>query len=46
MWYEYIAVTLAAALAGIGTGLVGLSAATAMVPLEKNRYRVCQDRKG
>ena len=33
MWYEYIVVTLAAALAGIGTGLVGLSAATAMVPL-------------
>lgn len=30
---EYIIVTLAAALAGIGTGLVGLSAATAMVPL-------------
>ena len=33
MVYEYIVVTLAAALAGIGTGLVGLSAATAMVPL-------------
>lgn len=33
MWYEYIVVTFAAALAGIGTGLVGLSAATAMVPL-------------
>ena len=33
MGYEYIVVTLAAALAGIGTGLVGLSAATAMVPL-------------
>lgn len=33
MWYEYIVVILAAALAGIGTGLVGLSAATAMVPL-------------
>ena len=33
MFYEYIVVTLAAALAGIGTGLVGLSAATAMVPL-------------
>ncbi len=33
MWYEYLVVTLAAALAGIGTGLVGLSAATAMVPL-------------
>ena len=33
MGYEYIIVTLAAALAGIGTGLVGLSAATAMVPL-------------
>lgn len=31
--FEYIIVTLAAALAGIGTGLVGLSAATAMVPL-------------
>lgn len=33
MGYEYIIVTLAAMLAGIGTGLVGLSAATAMVPL-------------
>jgi len=33
MEYEYIIVTLAASLAGIGTGLVGLSAATAMVPL-------------
>jgi len=33
MGYEYIIVALAAALAGIGTGLVGLSAATAMVPL-------------
>lgn len=33
MGYEYIVVTLAAVLAGIGTGLVGLSAATAMVPL-------------
>lgn len=33
MGYEYIIVTLAAALAGIGTGLVGLSATTAMVPL-------------
>lgn len=30
---EYLIVTLAAALAGIGTGLVGLSAATVMVPL-------------
>lgn len=30
---EYIIVFLAAMLAGIGTGLVGLSAATAMVPL-------------
>lgn len=30
---EYIIVVLAAVLAGIGTGLVGLSAATAMVPL-------------
>ena len=30
---EYAVVALAAALAGIGTGLVGLSAATAMVPL-------------
>ena len=30
---EYLIVSLAAALAGIGTGLVGLSAATAMVPL-------------
>lgn len=33
MGYEYLIVVLAAALAGIGTGLVGLSAATAMVPL-------------
>lgn len=33
MGYEYIVVAIAAALAGIGTGLVGLSAATAMVPL-------------
>ena len=33
MVHEYIVVTLAAMLAGIGTGLVGLSAATAMVPL-------------
>lgn len=33
MGYEYLIVSLAAALAGIGTGLVGLSAATAMVPL-------------
>ena len=33
MGYEYLVVTLASALAGIGTGLVGLSAATAMVPL-------------
>ena len=33
MGFEYLIVTLAAALAGIGTGLVGLSAATAMVPL-------------
>ena len=33
MGYEYLIVTLAATLAGIGTGLVGLSAATAMVPL-------------
>ena len=33
MNYEYLVVTIAAALAGIGTGLVGLSAATAMVPL-------------
>lgn len=33
MGYEYIVVILAAALAGVGTGLVGLSAATAMVPL-------------
>ena len=30
MLYEYIVVTLAAALAGIGTGLVGLSAAKEM----------------
>jgi len=33
MAYEYIVVAVAAAVAGIGTGLVGLSAATAMVPL-------------
>lgn len=33
MGFEYVVVALAAALAGIGTGLVGLSAATAMVPL-------------
>lgn len=33
MGYEYLVVFFAAALAGIGTGLVGLSAATAMVPL-------------
>ena len=33
MEYEYLIVSLAAALAGVGTGLVGLSAATAMVPL-------------
>lgn len=33
MLYEYLVVALAAALAGIGTGLAGLSAATAMVPL-------------
>lgn len=33
MIYEYIIVAFAAVLAGIGTGLVGLSAATAMVPL-------------
>lgn len=33
MDYEYIVVAIASALAGIGTGLVGLSAATAMVPL-------------
>jgi len=33
MIHEYFVVTLAAVLAGIGTGLVGLSAATAMVPL-------------
>ena len=33
MDYEYIVVTIASALAGIGTGLVGLSAATVMVPL-------------
>lgn len=31
--YEYWIVSLSAALAGIGTGLAGLSAATAMVPL-------------
>ncbi|MBE5797658.1 MAG: hypothetical protein E7327_09840 [Clostridiales bacterium] len=30
---EYVIVALAAMLAGVGTGLVGLSAATAMVPL-------------
>ena len=30
---EYFVITIAAMLAGIGTGLVGLSAATAMVPL-------------
>ena len=33
MGFEYLVVAFAAALAGIGTGLVGLSAATAMVPL-------------
>ena len=33
MVYEYFIVALASALAGIGTGLVGLSAATAMVPV-------------
>ena len=33
MWFEYIVVIVSAMLAGIGTGLVGLSAATAMVPL-------------
>ena len=33
MLFEYVVVAIAAALAGIGTGLVGLSAATAMVPL-------------
>ena len=33
MGYEYWIVILAATLAGVGTGLVGLSAATAMVPL-------------
>lgn len=33
MGYEYIVVAFAAILAGVGTGLVGLSAATAMVPL-------------
>ena len=33
MIFEYVVVTIAAMLAGIGTGLVGLSAATAMVPL-------------
>ena len=33
MGYEHLIVALASALAGIGTGLVGLSAATAMVPL-------------
>ena len=31
--FEYLWYTLAAALAGVGTGLVGLSAATAMVPI-------------
>ena len=30
---EYIIVIIASVLAGVGTGLVGLSAATAMVPL-------------
>lgn len=30
---EYLWYTLAATLAGVGTGLVGLSAATAMVPI-------------
>lgn len=30
---EYVVVILAAMLAGVGTGLAGLSAATAMVPL-------------
>ena len=30
---EYVIVIIAAMLAGIGTGLVGLSAATAMVPI-------------
>jgi len=33
MGYEYIIVAIASMLAGVGTGLVGLSAATAMVPL-------------
>ena len=33
MGYEYFVVILAAMLAGVGTGLVGLSAATAMVPM-------------
>ena len=33
MIIEYVVVTLASILAGVGTGLVGLSAATAMVPL-------------
>lgn len=33
MEYEYLIVSAASALAGIGTGLAGLSAATAMVPL-------------
>lgn len=33
MGFEYLIVSFAAAIAGIGTGLVGLSAATAMVPL-------------
>ena len=30
---EYLVVIIASILAGVGTGLVGLSAATAMVPL-------------
>ena len=33
MFYEYIVVIIAALLAGVSTGLVGLSAATVMVPL-------------
>ena len=33
MLYEYLIVTIAAILAGVGTGLAGLSAATAMVPI-------------
>lgn len=33
MFYEYVVVAIAAMLSGVGTGLVGLSAATAMVPL-------------